>query len=193
MALRNTVTGWGWLARLLHWSMAIVILGLLVMGFYIAQILTGTDSDTLLAKFNLTQDHKSWGFVAFSLALLRVIWRAVNPAPALPDGMKRIERVLAHAGHWGLYVCMFAMPITGWLMASASPLQDAYGIKNKVFGLFEMPDPFVPGSQELVDLFATMHAITAISLVVLLLGHIAAALKHHFVNRDTVLRRMIRG
>lgn len=193
MPLKNTTTGWGWLARLFHWSMAIVIIGLLVMGFYIAEILTGTDSDTLLEKFNLTQDHKSWGFVAFTLALMRVIWRLFNPSPALPEGMSAIERLLAHGGHYGLYFCMFLMPLSGWLMASASPLQDAYGIKNKVFATFELPDPFVPGSEELVGLFANIHALAGLGLAVLLLGHVLAALKHHFVNKDTVLRRMIRG
>lgn len=193
MALRNSVTGWGWLARLFHWSMAVIIIGLLVMGFIIAEILTGTDSDTLLLKFNLTQDHKSWGFVAFSLACLRIMWRWVNPSPALPGGMSAFERFLAHAGHYGLYVCMFLMPVSGWLMASASPLQDAYGIKNLVFRQFELPDPFVPGSEELVSVFATIHAAAGLVLALLLLGHVAAALKHHFINRDSVLKRMIRG
>lgn len=193
MALGNTDTGWGWLARLFHWSMAVIIIGLLVMGFIIAEILTDTDSDTLLLKFDLTQDHKSWGFIAFALACLRIVWRLVNPTPALPDGMSGLERMLAHAGHWGIYVCMFLMPVSGWLMASASPLQDAYGIKNMVFGLFELPDPFVPGSEELVELFATIHAAAAAALALLLLGHVAAALKHHFINRDSVLMRMIRG
>ena len=193
MSLKNTVNGWGWLARLFHWSMAIVIVGLLVMGFYIAEVLTGTDSDTLMERFSLTQDHKSWGFVAFTLALLRVIWRLVNPTPALPEGMGAMERMAAHAGHYGLYVCMILMPVSGWLMASASPLQDAYGIKNKVFATFELPDPFVPGSEELESIFANIHAIAGIVLVLLLLGHVGAALKHHFVNKDTVLKRMIRG
>lgn len=193
MALRNSVTGWGWLARLFHWSMAVIIIGLLVMGFIIAEILTGTDSDTLLLKFTLTQDHKSWGFVAFALACLRIVWRWVNPSPALPEGMSAFERFLAHAGHYGLYVCMFLMPVSGWLMASASPLQDAYGIKNLVFRQFELPDPFVPGSEELVSVFATIHAAAGLVLALLLLGHVAAALKHHFINRDSVLRRMIRG
>ena len=196
MALRNSATGWGWLARLLHWSMAVVILGLLVMGFYIAEILTDKDSDTVMLKFDLVQDHKSWGFVAFALACVRIIWRLVNRAPDLPDSMGRFERLLAHMGHYGLYVCMFLMPVSGWLMASASPYTnpDAYiRIKNKVFGLFELPDPFEYGTEELTAVFANIHAFAAIGLVVLLLGHVAAALKHHFVNRDTVLTRMLRG
>ena len=104
-----------------------------------------------------------------------------------------MERMFAHIGHYGLYICMILMPVSGWLMASASTMQDAYGIKNKVFGLFELPDPFTPGSDGLESLFANIHAITGLVLALLLLGHVAAALKHHFVNKDTVLRRMIRG
>lgn len=188
MALRNSRTGWGWPARLLHWSMAIVIIGLLCVGFYMANFV-----DDVYVQFGLTQDHKSWGFVAFSLALIRVIWRMVNPSPALPDGMTRIERLAAHAGHYGLYFCMFTMPLSGWLMSSASPLQDSYGIKNLVFGAFELPDPFVPGSDSLEAVFSNVHFGAGLLLVTLLVGHAAAALMHHVVKRDTVLVRMIRG
>lgn len=188
MSLKNTTEGWGWPARLLHWMMAIVIVGLLCVGFYMTNVVTD-----IYVQFELTQDHKSWGFVAFALACLRVVWRMVNPSPALPDGMSALERLLAHGGHYALYVCMFAMPLTGWLMSSASPLQDQYGIKNMVFGAFELPDPFVPGSAEMLEIFETLHFLFALALVALLLGHAGAALKHHFVNRDTVLRRMLRG
>ncbi|MGD1923576.1 MAG: cytochrome b [Paracoccaceae bacterium] len=188
MALKNTATGWGWLARLFHWSMAIVIIGLLCVGFFMANFV----SDIYL-QFELTQDHKSWGFVAFSLALLRVLWRLVNRAPDLPVEMSGLERLAAHVGHYGLYVCIVVMPLSGWLMSSASPLQDSYGIKNMVFGLFELPDPFIPGTEALESLFANIHFFTAITLVLLLLGHVAAALKHHFINRDRVLMRMLRG
>jgi len=188
MALKNSVTGWGWLARLFHWAMAVIIIGLLCVGFYMANFVSD-----IYVQFGLTQDHKSWGFVAFSLALLRVIWRFVNPTPALPDGMSGIERLAAHAGHYGLYACMFVMPLSGWLMSSASTLQDTYGVKNMVFGAFELPDPFIPGSESLEAIFSTIHFGAAILLVAILLGHAGAALKHHFVNRDTVLMRMIRG
>jgi cytochrome b561 len=173
--------------------MAVMILGLLGVGFYMAQVLTQTDSDTLMLKFDLVQVHKSWGFTVFALALLRVIWRLANPTPALPSEMGRVQRLAAHGGHIALYICLFAMPLTGWLMASASPLQDAYGIKNMVFGLFELPDPFKPGGEELESLFRALHFYTALALTGLLLTHAGAALKHHFLDRDSVLTRMIRG
>ena len=193
MPLGNTKESWGWLARLLHWGMAVLILFLLGLGTYITQFLSGGDMDTLMARFDWTQVHKSWGFVAFSLGVLRLVWRWVNPTPALPGNMGAGERFLAHAGHWGLYICILGMPLSGWLMSSASTLQELYGVKNEVFGVFEMPDPFVPGDDALAGIFGQVHFFLGIGLVVLLLGHVAAALKHHFVRRDDVLRRMVGG
>ncbi len=189
MGLRNTRTGWGLPARLLHWTMAGVIIFLLALGLY----MSNADID-IYEKFALVQTHKSWGFVAFSLAVLRVLWRAANPeTPELPQDMSRAERLAARAGHLALYALMFVMPITGWLMASASPLQDTYGIKNMVFGLFELPDPFQPGGQALADALRLAHLSSAVLLIVVLIGHAGAALRHHFIKRDAVLRRMILG
>ena len=188
MGLRNTTTGWGWLARLLHWTIAAIILFMLGLGVYMTQIVTD-----VFEQFPLFQTHKSWGFVVFVLALIRVVWRLFNPAPPLPDHMSGIERLGAHAGHWALYLLMFALPLSGWLMSSASPLQDLYGIKNMVFGLFEMPDPYVPGDGDLEDWFGAIHYWCAWALGLVLAAHAGAALKHHFVNRDNVLRRMIKG
>ena len=92
---------------------------------------------------------------------------------------------------------MIAMPVSGWLGASASPYNDADAypmqIKNMVFGLFELPDPFIPGSDALEAVFSWAHLLCAIALTAILLVHAGAALKHHFVNRDNVLTRMISG
>ncbi len=88
---------------------------------------------------------------------------------------------------------MFLIPVSGWLMASSSPLQEAFGIQNMVFGWFAMPDPFVPGNADLSKLFGEIHEICTNGLMILLSLHAAAALKHHFIKKDTILRRMIRG
>lgn len=184
----NTKSGWGLPARLLHWAMAILILSMLGLGAYMANFV-----DDIYQQFELFQLHKSWGFVAFALAVLRILWRAVNPAPDLPEGMSRPERLLAKGGHLALYILVLAMPLSGWLMASASTLQDTYGVKNMVFGVFELPDPFVPGGEDLETLFATIHTASAILLTVLVLIHAAAALRHQFVRGDGLLRRMILG
>lgn len=188
MALRNTTEGWGWLARALHWAIAAIIVFMLAVGFYMAEIVTD-----VYEQFALVQIHKSWGFTAFALALIRVLWRLANPAPPMPDHMPSWERTAAHLGHLALYVLMFAMPLSGWLMASASELQELYGIRNMVFGLFELPDPFQPGDKGLEDLFGAIHFWCALALTAVLAVHAGAALKHHFVDRDNVLRRMVRG
>ena len=187
MGVRNTDQGWGWLARLLHWVIGGIMIFMLGLGYYM------TDIDDIFVQFPLFQTHKSWGFTVFVLALVRVAWRLANTAPPLPDGMKPWERLAAHGGHIALYVLMFALPLSGWLMSSASELQDLYGIKNMVFGLFEMPDPFQPGDGDLEDIFREVHHACAFLLGVLLIAHVGAALKHHFVQRDNVLMRMIRG
>lgn len=194
MALRNSSTSWGWLARLLHWSMSLIILGMLGVGLYMVQVL-GDDSDSLMLRYDLTQTHKSWGFVVFVLALIRIGWRWANPTPALPD-TSALTRALAHTGHLALYVCMIALPISGWLMASASPYNDPdayFRVQNLVFGLFELPDPYPKGDEALTELLGQVHFTIAMALLVVLAGHVAAALKHHFVDRDGVLRRMLRG
>lgn len=188
MSFRNSDTGWGWLARLLHWGIAGLILFLLGLGVYMTEIVTD-----VYAQFALVQTHKSWGFTVFILALIRVIWRFMSRAPDLPDHMGSLERVCAQCGHMALYILMFALPISGWLMASSSEMQEMYSIKNMVFGLFEMPDPFPTGDKGLSDLFKLIHKYCAIALGLILLGHAGAALKHHFVDRDNVLRRMIIG
>ena len=127
MSLRNTTTGWGWLARLFHWVIGGVIIFLIGLGFYTAEIVTD-----VYEQFGLVQIHKSWGFLVFFLVLARLVWRVVNPTPKLPDDMPPIERFGAHAGHIALYALMIVMPLSGWLMASASELQELYGIKNLV-------------------------------------------------------------
>ncbi|MEM7506896.1 MAG: cytochrome b [Pseudomonadota bacterium] len=184
----NTKTGWGLPARVLHWAMAVLILFMLGLGAYMANFV-----DDIYQQFELFQLHKSWGFVAFALAVLRILWRLINPAPAMPEGMSRPERVFAKAGHLALYVLIVVMPLSGWLMSSASTLQDTYGIKNMVFGLFELPDPFVPGGEDLEKLFATIHFLSAIAMTGLIVLHAAAALRHQLVQRDGLLRRMIVG
>lgn len=194
MAFRNTAETWGALARALHWAMALLILGLLALGFYMVELL-GDVPDSMLLRFELTQIHKSFGVVAFVLAVVRMGWRWMNATPAVLGG-RRLMAVMAQMGHLALYACMIVLPVSGWLMASASPFNDPdafFVVKNMVFGLFELPDPFPRGDEALTEFFGAVHFYAATTLMMILTLHIAAALKHHFVDRDTVMRRMIRG
>jgi len=192
MSVMNTKSVWGWPARLLHWIMALMILGLAGVGLYAVQFQTD-----LIVRINLTQTHKSFGFVVFVLAVLRVIWRLMNPTPALPGSMPAWQKAASHASHLGLYALILSIPLTGWLMATSSPLNDpgAYPLQlpNKVFGLFDMPDLYPTGNEGLSHLFGALHFWLVMALFAVLVVHIAAALKHHIVDKDAILRRMTVG
>jgi len=193
VSLKNTRERWGWLAKLLHWTMAILIISLALVGTYMANFL-----DDMILQIELTQIHKSFGVVVFMLAVLRILWRWASPVtPDMPQGESALARGAARATHWALYILMLTIPLSGWLMASASTLNDADAyptqMRNMVFGVFELPDPFQPGSDALDATFHMIHAWSVYLLGALLVLHIGAALKHHLVDRDDVLRRMLPG
>lgn len=192
MPVRNTRQSWGWPARLLHWAGAGLVLFMLGLGVYMVNF-----TPSLIDRLELTQLHKSLGTVAFALALVRIAWRLVNPTPVLPGQMGPAERRLAHGVHALLYVLVVAMPVTGWLMASASPINDAdavpFRIPNEVFGLFELPDPYPTGDKALSETYGAIHFWCAVALGVLVAGHILAAIKHQSIDRDGLIRRMILG
>ncbi|MEJ8476145.1 cytochrome b [Roseibium algae] len=184
--IRNTSTGYGLIAILFHWTMAALIFGMLALGIYMTD-LPPTDMET----FKLYQLHKSIGFVVLALASLRIVWRLSNPSPKLPAGMKSIEKLAAHLGHIGLYVLLFALPLSGWLMVSASP----WNIPTVLFDVLPMPHLHVPAflgdKTQAEGILKEVHEYAAWFLMALLLAHICAALKHHFISRDTTLKRMI--
>ena len=186
MQMRNTINGFGAVAIAFHWIMALLIAGLFGLG----KVMTGLDPmapDT----FALYQWHKSFGFVVLVLVIARLVWRALNPAPALPEGMPWYERLASRLGHAGLYGAMLLLPLSGWLMVSASP----WGIPTVLFDAVPVPHlpvPAVLGDKSAAEAtLKSVHEIVGNLLLVLVLLHVAAALKHHFINRDMVLQRMI--
>ncbi len=164
----------------LHWLMAAAIIALLGLGFYMTGLKPGSP-----LQFKLYQLHKSLGVVAFLLALVRVAWRLGHRPPPLPAGMGAAERLLAHAGHGMLYALMLGLPLAGWVVVSTSP----YNIPTLVFGLVGLPH--LPLPRDLNALAKGTHMIGGWLLVITLTGHVAAALRHHFVLRDDVLARML--
>ncbi|MHA7772515.1 cytochrome b [Roseibium sp. M-1] len=184
--LRNTSTGYGLIAILFHWSMALLIFAMLALGLYMTSL-----PPTEQATFELYQLHKSIGFVVLVLAAFRIAWRLVNPSPKLPDGMHPLERAGAHLGHAGLYALLFLLPFTGWFMVSASP----WGIPTVLFNALPVPHLPVPaglGTQEQAESFFKMlHEYAAYLLIALIVVHVAAALKHHIIARDNTLKRMV--
>ena len=178
MPIRNTTFRWGSLAQLLHWA----IVALIITQFVLANM-----SDNLplgMAKLAMLARHKSVGITILGLAIVRLVWRWLNPTPEPPNTLKPYERVLAKITHVALYALMFAMPITGWIMSSARNFPVSW------FKLVQLPDLVAP-SRPLYDAMHETHEILAWTLVAVAVLHAAAALKHHFVLKDDVLRRML--
>ena len=165
-------------AKALHWSIAVLILGLLGLGFY----MTGLPLSP--RKLQLYSWHKWAGVSVFLLAVVRLAWRATHRPPALPQHMGQLERLAAHAGHHLLYVLMFAIPLSGWLMSSAKGFQTVW------FGVLPLPD-LLGKDKALGDLLQTVHMGLNFTLVAVLLAHVGAALKHHLIDKDDVLTRML--
>lgn len=181
MALLNTESSWGWPAKLLHWAIALLVLGMLALGFFMVWAV-----DDPLRAFRLYQIHKSFGVLVLALLLLRILWRLANHVPDLPASLRPWERATARATHLALYLCLLAMAATGWIMVSSSPL----GIPTLVFGLFALPHP-IPANAALSEAMETVHGLLAALLVVLVVLHVGGALRHHLVLKDDVLRRML--
>ncbi|MBT8472987.1 MAG: cytochrome b [Marinicaulis sp.] len=168
-------------AVFLHWLIALLIIGQIAGGLYMHRLPATT------LKFELYQWHKSFGVTILALSVLRLGWRLTHRPPPLPDAMSRIEQFGARASHAGFYVLLFALPLVGWAMVSASP-------KDLPTVLFEtVPFPHMPGlpqSESLEAAFMQTHKYLAYSAIALLFLHVAAALKHHFIKRDDVLTAM---
>jgi cytochrome b561 len=178
MALRNTATAYGSVARLLHWT----IVALIIAQFVLAS--SAEDLPNGLEKLKLLATHKSIGMTVLMLALIRLGWRLANVVPPPPPTMPRWQVLAARTSHFLLYVLIIAQPVTGWIMSSARNFPVSY------FGLFQWPDLVAP-SDELHERFEEIHHFLAEALLVVAIVHAAAALYHHFVARDDVLLRML--
>lgn len=177
MQLRNTTARWGNVAQFLHW---------LIVALIITQVILALTASQLhgMAKLAMLARHKSVGITILMLAAVRLVWRLVNPTPPLPITLKPYERLLANFTHAALYALIFAMPITGWIMTSAR------GFPVSWFNLFQLPD-LVAKNRPLYEAMQETHESLAWTLGAVATLHLLAALKHHFVLKDTVLRRML--
>jgi len=180
--LLNSPARYGVVAMSFHWLIAVAIIGMLVLGKYMHDL---PDSDP--DKFSLYQLHKSTGLTILILSVGRLLWRLVNVVPPLPAHMPAWQRWAAHASHFLLYVLMVAIPLSGWARVSSDPI----GIPTLWFGVFEVPHLPIEVSEPMSHFMHEVHEWLGNALILLLLVHVAAALKHHFSDRDTVLRRML--
>jgi cytochrome b561 len=173
MPTRYTAT-----AIALHWAMAVLIVAAFAIGLYAVALAVSP------LKLKLFSWHKWVGVTIFLLLVARLAWRLRHPAPALPASMPGWERAAANVSHALLYVLMLAVPLTGWLTSSAAGFPVVY------FGVLPLPD-LVGKDKALYEALKLVHYTLNKTLLVLVLVHVAAALKHHFLDRDTILTRML--
>ncbi|MBI4694947.1 MAG: cytochrome b [Gammaproteobacteria bacterium] len=173
MSVRNRIDTWGLGARLLHWSMA---------ALFALQWVAGAWDDL----FGGRKFHIGLGLLLAALTILRLVWRATNPTPALPESGPAWERLVAKLTYASWYLLMIVLPITGTTYVQ---------LKGKVasfFGLWDVPT-FLAADKPLAHTVGEVHETIAICFLVLLALHSAAAFKHHFIARDGILLRMLRG
>ncbi len=173
-------------AIVLHWAIA----ALIMFNLYLA-----LQFDTMrgLEKFNAFQLHKSVGLTVLLLSLARLAWRLTHRAPPLPAEMPRWEKFGAQAAHWVLYGLMIGIPLTGWVLVSASPTN----LPTLIFKTVPWPhlgfihDLAMPVRRSLENQVEQVHMLLGYSMACLIVLHVAAALKHQFWNRDEVLGHML--
>lgn len=178
MLISNTTARWGIITQSLHWLM----LALIVTQFVLANL--AEDLPLGMEKLATLARHKSIGITILLLAVARLIWRRANPTPVLPNTLKPYERALAHLSHTALYVLLLALPVSGWLMSSARNFPVSW------FNLFQLPDLVKP-SRSLYEVLHNVHEVLGWTLCATATLHILGALKHHFILKDDVLRRMM--
>lgn len=172
-ATRYTAT-----AIALHWLVALLILAAFPLGIYAHELVFSP------LKLKLISYHKWLGVTIFLLTVARLAWRATHTPPPLPATIPAWQQRAAHGLHHLLYVLLLAIPLSGWLMSSAKGFPVVY------LGLVQLPD-LVGRSTELAELMTGVHQILNLALLALVGLHVAAALKHHFIDRDATLRRML--
>jgi cytochrome b561 len=166
-------------AIVFHWLLALMIVVAFCVGTYMADLPL---SPTRLKLFNY---HKWAGVTILALSALRLLWRLTHRPPQDID-MPAWQRQAAHVTHWGLYALFFAVPLVGWAYSSAA------GFPIVLYGVLPLPD-FVSPDKALAEAIKPWHGRLAWLLAALVVAHVAAALKHHFIDRDDLLLRMRPG
>jgi cytochrome b561 len=162
----------------LHWLIALLIFAGWGLGFYMH------DLPLSPAKLRYYSWHKWIGVTVFMLTIVRVGWLATHPAPRLPRGLRPWQVQTARVSHFGLYLLMFVIPLSGWLMSSAK------GVPTVYFGVVPIPD-LIGKDKAIGDVLVQVHKWLAFGLAALVGLHIATAVKHHFIDRDGLMRRMV--
>lgn len=177
MALRNSEERFGWVAMGLHWLTAAAVAAMFVIAWRMDALPIG------LAKLQAYGWHKSIGLTILAVTVLRLLWRLGNPQPPYL-GESGWQRRSSNAAHWLLYAGLIALPLLGWLFSAAA------NTPVNLYGLVVLPNP-IGADKALAEILGEAHGILAYALLALVALHVAAALKHHFADRDATLRRML--
>lgn len=176
--LTNSRQQYGWVSIFLHWLVAVTVLGMYPLGLYIVSLSYYDPGYRFYPHL-----HRSLGLLLAAVVLARLTWKLVNPSPQLLVE-KTWERLAAKAGHLFLYLLLLTVLASGYLMSTAD------GRSIQVFDWFSVPAiPWLATRQE--ELAGSVHFYAATSLVVLAGIHALAALKHHFIDRNSTLKRML--
>jgi cytochrome b561 len=178
------VTRYSTVAVVLHWLIALLLLGNIAIA-WTAEYLPRAEAGRIMGW------HMSDGILILLLSLLRLGWRLIHPVPPFPAGLPQWEKTSARLVHWGFYVIMIGMPLTGWIMTSGPRAKGAI----MIYGLIPWPLlPFVHHAQgEVARLWHALgetHGVLAYFAYALIVLHVGAALKHQFVDRDVLMARM---
>lgn len=178
MTLRNTPTSYGSVTKTLHWIVFILVTLLLLVGFFMDDI-----GDKQLSKI-VYNVHKLTGLVVLCTMVIFLLWSAINPKPLYPAQMPLWEKKLARAVHFLLYLLLILMPLSGWIFTTAAG-------KPPHFFDFNIAMPEIPLSKPLAKAVDEMHVTIAWIILSLLVLHLLGALKHHFIDKNNILRRMM--
>ncbi|MEY3220768.1 MAG: hypothetical protein RIT27_2125 [Pseudomonadota bacterium] len=162
----------------LHWLVALSIAIVFSVGIYMHELPLSPQ------KLQIYSYHKWAGITIFLLVLFRLVWRHLHSPPPFPETMLKKERQIAHLVHFSLYFLMLSIPISGWLMSSAA------GFPVVLFGIIPLPD-LIEKNKVLADILKQLHFMLNMGFLLLVILHIAAALKHHFLIKDEVLIQML--
>lgn len=179
MRLTNSATHYGLVSKLLHWVIALLIIGLIWLGWYMVDL-------TYFDKWynqSLTL-HKAFGMLVLGFAAGLFVWKLVSPSPAAVANIPRWQQLAAHAMHHVLMLLMVAIPVSGYLISTSA------GKPVPFFGLFDVPALF-DKNDEVRDFAIELHFYIAYGIGFLVLGHAGAAIKHQLIDRDGTLARMI--
>jgi len=179
MQLRNSPSRYGWVSIFLHWGVALTVFGMFALGLWMVDL--GYYDPWRKAGPDL---HKSIGLTLFFFMLLRVVWRFISAPPPPPPTQSKLVRIAAKLGHLFLYLDIFLVMAAGYLISTAD------GVGISVFGLFDVP-ALISGLPDQADVAGTVHLYLAWILVIFAVLHGLAAFKHHFIDRDATLVRML--